>query len=53
MRMKMLSNLIRHTIHDLHTHQSKPEKTACPECGGEISQCDLVCPHCGISLVSG
>jgi len=32
---------------------SKPERTVCPECGGEISQADLVCPHCGISLVAG
>jgi rubrerythrin len=29
-----------------------PELT-CAECGGVIESDDLVCPHCGISLVAG
>jgi YHS domain-containing protein len=31
----------------------RSEETTCAECGGVISQEDLVCPHCGISLVAG
>lgn len=31
----------------------RPSPVACAVCGGAISQDDLVCPHCGISLVSG
>lgn len=31
-----------------------PDKEpVCANCGGVISADDLVCPHCGISLVSG
>lgn len=29
------------------------EEPVCANCGGAISADDLVCPHCGISLVSG
>ncbi|MDQ3654414.1 MAG: hypothetical protein M3457_04965 [Chloroflexota bacterium] len=29
------------------------EEPVCANCGGAISLDDLVCPHCGISLVSG
>lgn len=29
------------------------EEPVCANCGGTISMDDLVCPHCGISLVSG
>jgi len=29
------------------------EEPVCANCGGVISVDDLVCPHCGISLVSG
>lgn len=32
--------------------QGLPPAT-CGECGGVIQQDDLVCPHCGISLVAG
>ncbi len=31
----------------------KPDETVCTNCGKPVSQDDLVCPHCGISLVSG
>lgn len=29
------------------------EPARCANCGGEISQDDLECPHCGISLAAG
>lgn len=29
------------------------EEPVCANCGGAIGADDLVCPHCGISLVSG
>jgi len=29
------------------------EEPVCANCGGVIGPDDLVCPHCGISLVSG
>lgn len=29
------------------------EPARCAACNGEISQDDLVCPHCGITLASG
>jgi Cu+-exporting ATPase len=32
---------------------AKPAPPACAHCGGSISQDDVVCPHCGLSLVSG
>jgi YHS domain-containing protein len=32
---------------------SQPSPPACANCGGSISQDDVVCPHCGISLVAG
>lgn len=51
--MKTLWNRMYHSLDGPRLRQAKPEKTVCPECGGEISQSDLVCPHCGISLVSG
>lgn len=31
----------------------KPSPPRCGACGGVISQDDLVCPHCGESLVGG
>jgi YHS domain-containing protein len=31
----------------------RSDETTCAECGGVISQEDLVCPHCGISLAAG
>jgi Cu+-exporting ATPase len=31
----------------------RTEETTCAECGGVISQEDLECPHCGISLAAG
>jgi hypothetical protein len=30
-----------------------PAPPTCAECGGTISQDDIVCPHCGVSLVGG
>ena len=30
-----------------------PGEPRCIECGGLISQSDVVCPHCGVSLVAG
>jgi hypothetical protein len=33
--------------------ESGSPATTCGECGGAIEQDDLVCPHCGISLISG
>jgi len=27
--------------------------STCAKCGGTISQDDVVCPHCGVSLVAG
>lgn len=30
-----------------------PGEPRCGECGGLISQSDVVCPHCGTSLVAG
>ncbi len=30
-----------------------PKELKCAECGGKIAPDDLVCPHCGISLVAG
>lgn len=29
------------------------DEPGCANCGGVIGPDDLVCPHCGISLVSG
>lgn len=34
-------------------YTARPSPPACANCGESISQDDLVCPHCGISLVSG
>jgi rubrerythrin len=30
-----------------------PGEPRCAECGGLITQSDVVCPHCGISLAAG
>ncbi len=35
-----------------HEDDTLPE-TVCPKCGGAIEQDDIVCPHCGVSLVAG
>ena len=34
-------------------YSAKPSPPACANCGGSISQDDLVCPHCGVSLAAG
>ena len=30
-----------------------PDQPVCAKCGGSIDENDLVCPHCGVSLVAG
>jgi hypothetical protein len=32
---------------------SPPEEPTCALCGGRIGPDDVVCPHCGASLVAG
>ena len=30
-----------------------PDEPRCPVCGGAIDRTDVICPHCGESLVAG
>jgi hypothetical protein len=32
---------------------SSTEEPVCAACGGEIGPDDVICPHCGVSLVAG
>jgi P-type Cu+ transporter len=34
-------------------YSAKPAPPACANCGGSISEEDVVCPHCGVSLAAG
>ncbi len=38
---------------DLEPEDNEHEPPRCAACGGTISQEDLVCPHCGVSLAAG
>lgn len=38
---------------DDDTGRTNPEPPICAYCGGVISEDDLVCPHCGRTLVGG
>jgi len=42
--------------HDAHYPDPEidnPDEPRCPVCGGAIDRTDVVCPHCGESLVAG
>jgi hypothetical protein len=34
-------------------HPAPPDEPTCAVCGGRIRADDVVCPHCGASLVAG
>ena len=34
-------------------YSAKSSPPTCAGCGGSISQDDLICPHCGVSLAAG
>jgi YHS domain-containing protein len=34
-------------------YSAKSSPPTCAACGGSISQDDLICPHCGVSLAAG
>jgi YHS domain-containing protein len=34
-------------------YSAKSSPPTCAACGGSISQDDLICPHCGMSLAAG
>ena len=38
---------------DPEQYSASPSLPACANCGGSISQEDIVCPHCGIPLAAG
>ena len=38
---------------DDDTVRTEPDPPTCVYCGGIISEEDVVCPHCGKSLVGG
>jgi Cu+-exporting ATPase len=38
---------------DPEQYSATPSLPACASCGGSIGQDDVVCPHCGVSLVAG
>ncbi len=42
-----------HEAHYPDPDIDNPDEPRCPVCGGAIDQTDVVCPHCGESLVAG
>ena len=38
---------------DPEQYRATPSRPACANCGGSISQDDVVCPHCGAPLAAG